>query len=301
MLAASKGEGDLLKTVGLFVVAFLAFGSPLLAQGTVAKTAPAAPDEKVVEGATPDRVAQIDRCGGRKFETTVEIDPVSKRSTKVKLCADPGASDAEWAKTLESSVVQIEQRDMPAAAKEKLIGELRAEIARVAQSRSVAEAAAATIAPANSGRSLIEPAERFETSTLPPLVGAKPVARKSAPAASASSAGAAPQTPMRIALKCFERGQTGNGAPCDYLTRNSILAISAAEGLERGGRLRFNRRGVVRREMNLAAMPAGKSVRIGLPVELCSGIASTKVEIELLGPAAGSAVAERLGPFSLRC
>ncbi len=51
--------------------------------------------------------------------------PVPARPTG---CA--GASDADWVKTLEAAVVQIEQRDMPPEARQKLIDELREEIAK---------------------------------------------------------------------------------------------------------------------------------------------------------------------------
>ena len=85
-----------------------------------------------MEGATADRVARIEQCQGHKFDTMVQIDPVRKRSTRVKLCADPGASDAEWVETLEAAIAQLEQREMPAEAKDKVIAELRQEIAKFA-------------------------------------------------------------------------------------------------------------------------------------------------------------------------
>lgn len=285
----------------LFAATTLLMIAPALAQdgGPVPDTAVSASDpaasEKVVEGATADRVAQIEQCQGHKFSSMVEIDPVKKRSTRVKLCANPGATDADWVKTLEEAIVQIEQRPMPAAAKDKLIVELRSEIAKFAPAaKPVATAQAAPIYLSRDAASLETPTERYETSVLPPLT---PKVAAKANAAVASP----PQPPMRIRVKCLERGQSGAGATCDFFVADTILAVSAVEGLEGGGTLRFRRKGEERGEVRLAPLQAGQSARVKLPTELCKGISSSKVEIELLAPKSTGAVAARLGPFGLRC
>lgn len=286
----------------LFAAATLLMIAPALAQdgAPVADTAvtpasdPALP-EKVVEGATADRVAQIEQCQGHKFDALVQIDPVRKRTTRVKLCANPGSSDADWVKTLEEAVVQIEQRDMPAAAKDKLIGELKSEIAKFAPAaKPVATAQAAPIYLSRDAASLETPAERYETSVLPPLT--PKVATKGSPAIAVT-----PQPPMRIRIKCLERGESGPGSTCDFFVAETILAVSAVEGLEGGGTLRFRRKGEERGEVPLTPLQAGQSVRVKLPTELCKGISSSKVEIEVLAPKSTGAVASRLGPFGLRC
>lgn len=263
--------------------------------------APARP-EKVVEGDTPDRVAQIERCQGHKFETSVEIDAVKRRSTRIKLCANPGSTDADWVKTLESAVVQIEQRAMPPEAKDKLIAELRGEIAKfaaVTKPVAVAPAAPVLLGGDSFARQLSEPPERYQTSVLPPL----PAPRGAATATRATAASAAPpQRPMRISVKCLEQRQLGAVSTCNYfLDGDTILVISAVEGLEDGGIMRFVRRGDPRGEVALAPLAPGKSVRVRLPGELCRGVSSSKVEIELLPRKPGSVVAARLGPYGLRC
>ncbi len=74
----------MLTTKALLLAASMAIAAPLSAQQTAIP--PVAPKtEKVIEGDTPDRVAQIERCQGHKFESRVEIDPVTKRSTRIKL------------------------------------------------------------------------------------------------------------------------------------------------------------------------------------------------------------------------
>jgi len=294
----------LLTIKALLVAASFAIAMPVSAQLVTAPSdPPAEPAEKpeyVVEGATPDRVAQVEQCQGQKFESRVEIDPVKKRSTRIKLCADPGASDAEWVKTLEAAVVQIEQRNMPAEARQKLIGELEREIARYP--------AAPTSAPAVQGAILYEtnpgaaerlagPTERFETSVLPPL----PAPKKASRTAPNSSSSSPPQKPMRIALKCLERGQTGAGGTCDFLESTTLLVVRAVEGLDDGGTLRFRRRGDVGGEVALPRLTAGQSARVKLPAELCRGVANTRAELELMGPKSNGVVAARLGPYYVRC
>ena len=296
---------------GLLLAAILAIGVP--ASGQVLPdlaTGPATPaptDEKIVEGATAARVDQVERCSGHKFDLVVEIDPVRKRSTRVKLCADPGASDADWVKTLEAAIVQIEQRAMPEAAKAKIIGELEGEIAKFAGAAKPAnQTQVATTFVGNLGNvgSLIAPTERYETSTLPPLP--PPLPRKAVSFATTAGGGAmavvsAPLPAMRFRVKCLARGETGAGSTCDFFDRDTILALGAVEGLEKGGTLRFRRQGEARGEVVLAPLADGKVVRVRLPTELCRGVAFAKVELELLPSGAAGRVAARAGPYEMRC
>lgn len=268
-------------------------------EDSTATSETASPPEKVIEGDTPDRVAQVESCQGQKFETRVEIDPVTKRTTRIKLCGNPGASDADWVKTLEAAVVQIEQRDMPPEARQKLIDELREEIAKFAATTSKPAPPAQGLAGFNTdpgaATSPSGVTERFETSVLPPLP-----APKSGRTASAAIS-AQPPSPMRIAMTCLDRGQSGAGGTCGFLDSNTIFAIQAVEGLEAGGKLRFRRRGEIRGDVVLAPLQVGQSIRVKLPAELCRGVTNSKVEIELLNPSSTATVAARLGPYYLRC
>lgn len=286
-------------------IIFAAASGAQQASSDPAKPAAEAPAEleKIVEGDTPDRVAQIERCQGHKFETSVEIDPVKKRSTRIKLCANPGATDADWVKTLEAAVVQIEQRAMPPEARDELIARLNNEIARFASApKPLAEPSAAPSLLGGDAvaRELAGQPERYETSVLPPLPA--PLGVANAKGASTNAVVVPPpQRPMRIGLKCLERGRSGAGSACDYLDRDTILVVSAVEGLENGGLLRFRRRGESRGEVALAPLPGGQSTRIRLPGELCSGILSSKLEIEIYPVKSVGAAAARFGPYRLRC
>ncbi|HEV2044744.1 MAG TPA: hypothetical protein VGR05_08705, partial [Sphingomicrobium sp.] len=268
----------------LLLAASIAIAVPLSAQQAPAPSeAPvetAQTPENTIEGATPDRVAQVESCQGHKFESRIEIDPVKRRSTRIKLCADPGGSDADWVKTLEAAIVQIEQRNMPPVARQQLIGELESEIARFATTKPAPMASGATLYVTDPGAAarLAGPTERYETSVLPPLPAPK-AARAANAAASLPS-----QRPIRVALKCLERGQSGAGGTCDYLESSTTLVVRAVEGLDAGGTLRFRRRGDLRGEVALAPMPAGQLARVKLPGDVCRGVSNTSVEIELLGP-----------------
>ena len=106
---------------------------------------------------------------------------------------------------------------------------------------------------------------------------------------------------MSIRIKCLTRGEGGTGGTCDFFDRDTMLVVSAVQGLEKGGALRFLRRGEARDEIVLSPLAVGQSVRVRLPAELCRGISYSKVEIELLAPKSTGAAAARLGPYGLRC
>jgi hypothetical protein len=73
-------------------------------------------------------------CGkGRKFESSSSSgDDKNKNVSKMVICSDPGESDAEWSKTLNRALADIEgNKDMPAPAKAQIIADLRSEIAKL--------------------------------------------------------------------------------------------------------------------------------------------------------------------------
>ena len=88
---------------------------------------------------------------------------------------------------------------------------------------------------------------------------------------------------------------------CDFLRADTILLLKAQEGLEKGARIRFLRRGEPRGEVMVSALQKGQATKVRLPAELCRGVKSTKVEVELLPTDSRGRVAGRLGPYGLRC
>ena len=84
-----------------------------------------------------------DSCSGHKFETTVVTGP--GRGSKVKICGEPGQTDAQWIVTLQDSIRKAEaDPDMAPHVKEQLVAALRTEIASVT---AASDLAAANVVP----------------------------------------------------------------------------------------------------------------------------------------------------------
>jgi hypothetical protein len=243
--------------------------------------------QKPAAAPPPETKALVESCSAHKFETTVEVNADGKvHSSKVKLCGKEGQTDADWATTLKDAAKKVAANEaMPPAVKEQIVTALNAEIANI--EAAMAAATAPPVAPA-------PPAARPpEYSTLPPLPTAPAVAtRPSLPVAALAR--------PRLTIECFVPAEMGGGGPCMSLERETLLIVRADQDLGGGTRLRFLRRGDVRGELTLAQMRQGQSLRYNLPSELCSGVVSSKVEIQILGPGASQA-ADTLGPYQLHC
>lgn len=277
----------------------LADGSAV-AQETAISAAAKGPRE--VKGATADRVNLVDTCGGHKFESLVEIDPATHRATRIKLCAKPGSSDGDWVRTLKSAIAQLEQRNMPPLARTKVIAELEAEIARFAKPVASgpiygSSAPALTLGKGMFADKAMEPEVPFETSKLPPIVPLK--ARSGKPGAAGGPI-VPPVKPIRATIRCLERGERGAGGTCDFFDKNSVLMITAIGGLEKGGTIRFLRKGEEHGEVSLAATPTGQARRVPLPADICRGLSYSKVEVLILA-LGETRVGARFGPYGLRC
>lgn len=233
------------------------------------------PAESAVQGDDPEALKLVTDCNARKFETTVdrEVNGV-RQSSKVKLCGKQGQTDAEWAATLKDAAAKIDANDkMPQSAKDQLSAALKAEIAKV-------EAGAAPQAPV---ASVVPPA--------PPLAAPSAVVAKTLPAAPVLKK-------PKLTIRCLSPGEKGGGSSCSVLDRATRLSVLADAELASGASLRFLRRGDVRAQQPLTPMRQGETFRSKLPPELCAGVASTKVEIQVMS---SGQVVETLGPFSLRC
>lgn len=235
------------------------------------------PAESTVEGDDPEALKLVADCNARKFETVVEREENGeKKSSKVKLCGKQGQTDAEWVATLKDAAAKIEANPkMPQSAKDQLSSALKTEIAKVEAGAAAPAAAAAIVEP---------PA---------PQPDPRPVA-----VATKSPAVAPVLKKPRLTIRCLAPGEKSGGGSCSMLDRATRLSIVADGDLSSGTSLRFLRRGDARAELALAPMRQGETYRTKLPPELCAGVASTKVEIQVLG---SGKVADTLGPYSLRC
>jgi len=233
------------------------------------------PAESTVQGNDPEALKVITDCNARKFETVVDREENGERkSSKVKLCGKQGQTDAEWAATLKDAAAKIEANDkMPQTAKDQLSAALKAEIAKVE---------AGVVAP--------------------PVAAVEPPAPKPTPPPAAVAAKVPASAPAlkrpKLTIRCLAPGEKGVGSSCSTLDRATRLSIAADADLASGTSLRFLRRGDERAQLALAPMRQGETYRSKLPPELCAGVASTKVEIQVMG---SGKVVDTLGPYSLRC
>ena len=242
----------------------------------------------------PETKALVESCSAHKFETTVEMSvDGKKRNSRVKLCGKEGQTDADWASTLKDAVTKIEAEEtMAQAAKDQIIAALNAEISKLEVANAAGSAPPVATAPSA--------APPPESATLPPLPTAPALATNPPLAAPAASPGK-----PSLTIHCSTLDEPGGGGPCISLDRETLLTIRADEELPGGTRLRFLRRGDVRGEVTLAQMRQGQSLRFKLPPKLCVGVASSKVEIQILGRAASGSganqILDSLGPYRLRC
>ena len=251
-----------------------------LAAGAVAPVlAQEQPVESTVEGNDPEALKLVTDCDARKFETVVEREENGeKRSSKVKLCGKKGQTDAEWIATLKDAAAKIEANPkMPQAAKDQLTAALKAEIAKV-ESGAAASPATAVV---------VEPPAPAPAASPPPAV-----------AAAKAPTTAKVLKPPRLTIRCLAPGEKGGGSSCSTLDRATLLSVQADGDLSGGTSLRFLRRGDAKAQLALAPMRQGEVFRSKLPPELCAGVASSKVEIQVMG---SGQVVNTLGPYSLRC
>ena len=276
----------------IFAATALASANSFAQEQTAAPT-----DSATSESPSPEMKALVESCTAHKFETTVErIVDGKKRGSKVKLCGKEGQTDADWVNTLKDAARKIETNEtMAQASKDQIITALNSEISKIEAEIEAASATASAL-PVAAEPAVASP----EYASLPSRSTAPAVATNSPPAKPAP----APRKP-RLNIQCSTPGEVGGGGPCIYLERQTLLTIRADEDLASGIRLRFLRRGDGRGELSLAQMRQGQSSRFRLPTELCAGVSSGKVEIQILGPGASGTgvnhIADTLGPYQLRC
>ena len=232
-----------------------------VAVGGLAAAPGMAQDKPAGEGAQADPVAAaiIADCSARKFETSIEVVADGKpRKSRVRLCGKQGQTDAEWTNTLKDAVNKVGANE---------------NMPRAAKDQLIA-------------------ALNAEIARLGPIGASAPA--PSAVAAPAPKTAAKP----RLTIKCLAPGDKGAGSNCLSLNRTTTLSIRADEAVAGNVGLRFLRRGDVRGAINLAQMRPGQLVRSRLPAELCAGVASSQVQIQVV---ASNQVAETLGPYKLTC
>jgi hypothetical protein len=295
-----------------------------------------APLESPAKSGSPKLQNLIQNCDAHKFETTVVSSVDGKpHDSKVKLCGNEGQSDADWIATLRDAIGKLSANtDMPAAMRNQIITAIQAEIARL--SGQVADLSpGGTLPPGRSTNLRGSQSLSNDYSVLPPLTGPTappphlltpssgstegnaisagaaspadvPEPKASAlidnsPAATPAAAPPPPKVAVaakpNLAFQCIDSDFPGGG-PCVTLSRDTILSVKAGEPLPDEVGLRFIRRGEPRAEVSLGSMTKGQSVRLQIPNEVCSGVVSSEINIEVTR---SGQVVDRLGPYLLHC
>lgn len=246
--------------------------------------------------------AMLAKCGARRFQTSaLRVVEGRKRQTRITLCAADGESEAEWITKLEQSAKSVETLNLPNGAKAKLIGELRAEIARVKALRPVTPA---------------EPVQTIRTALPPPLLPVQtrptrslaqdyaalpPLPPPLSPTriVAASPAVASPGLTIRCAIPSEGQGE----GVCDSLMSHTVVSVRAGAPLAGDWTMRFMRKDRPRGDISLAGLRGARSMRVKLPAQVCSGVVRSEVTIQILANAAAGLgqVAQSFGPMSLRC
>lgn len=260
----------------------------------------------------------IQSCDAHKFETLVDmVVDGQPHQSKVKLCGKSGQSDAQWIATLKDAAAKLKANDeMAAAAREQIITAINGEIARIELAQTPARMPA-PVTEQESAASLPPPRPRpqaqspvsEEYAALPPLPAAPPppphllgpggmAAALGMTGSKVSSLPLAEGPPPKLSFACYSPGDVGDDAPCAEFQRETMVTVSAGENIARGVILRFERNGEQRADVDLPALTRGKSMRVSLPREVCSGFTDGKLDLQLVR---NGELLKTDGPYPLRC
>ena len=240
-------------------------------------------------------------CEGETF--VFEAGPVG-HVAKVTLCSKKDPTADELVRMFESAASTLSQNSRMAAEKrDDLVAQIRAKASEVRGGHSASATASLGLPAPNASLTPLRPPtpnERApEYAVLPPLPAPKP-----AVAASAAASTSLTLSKPELKIQCFNIADLAGPGPCESLERETIVKVLAADAVPAGTTLRFMRRGDLRAEIDLAQVMRGKSTQFVLPRRVCSGVAESKVEIQIVRRAKASdagQVVDSMGPYSLRC
>jgi hypothetical protein len=254
--------------------------------------------------------------GGQRFVFKSGEEP---HLTRITLCGPKGATSNDLVKMFDSAVTALSRNTKLAAEKRMdLIAQIRSKAEEYRPAGSAPPPAPAiAVAPVNTGIAspkTMGPIERPpEYASLPPLPPPLPMATATVGASIGGPAvtATAPKSPPvprlsapRLAIECVNLQDFGGASDCSMLDRETQLVVRADEAVPALTSLRFVRRGDARAEIELAQLSRGKSIQFALPDEVCSGVSSSRVEIQVVrraGSNSAGQVVDSLGPYLLHC
>jgi hypothetical protein len=296
------------RIAALCATTLLAVAVPVAAQDQVLPADPAAAGS--LGDSTDPRSAPQDfdlarkkvlECEGEQF---VFAWGAGARPTKVTLCSEKNATPEKIVEMLDDAATKLEQTEGLAEDRRvAIVQQIRSKIAELQGNSSAAVTPepedplrAARSGPAAVAVQPSRPAPRPSPSpaTVAPLAQ-KPLSGPALPVLASKP---------RLTIGCSTGLRSGDAGQCVTIERNTLITVQANEALPSGAAsLVFLRRGTPRGEVALAQMQKGSSYSLRLPRELCSGIMSSRVEIQLLSRNGGESaeLIETLGPYPLRC
>ncbi len=263
-------------------------------------------------------MAEAPTCdsGGQRFVFKSGEQP---HLTRITLCGPKDATSTDLVKMFDSAVTALSRNSKLAPEKRlDLIAQIRAKAEEFRPAGSAAPPSPTlVVAPAiNSAAPSKEtgPIERPpEYASLPPLppplpVGTSTVAASTGSSAVMASGPARPSVPRlsapRLAIECVNLQDLGGAGDCSMIDRETQVVVRAQDAVPAQTALRFVRRGDTRAEVELAQLSRGKSMQFALPGEVCSGVSSSRVEIQVVrraGTNSASQVVDTVGPYLLHC
>jgi hypothetical protein len=256
-------------------------------------------------------------CDAHKFETVVDTvvgttGDGQPHKSRVKLCGVEGQSDADWIGTLRDAIRKLEgNKDMAPATRDQIVAAINAEIGRlsivgppISSKRQAQEQSAPPLSrdyaalpplptqpepsvPANAA----EVAVAKDFAALPPLPAPTPAVPAAAPIAA---------RPLRLTIECEAQSDIAGSGPCAGFERETIVTIRPAEDIPAGTLLQFVRNGEAKGDIALDGLSKGRTLRSGLPRDVCSGFGAGRLELRIVR-AVDARVLQSEGPYALRC
>lgn len=252
--------------------------------------------------------AALANCGSRRFETAaVGLIDGKMRRTRLNLCAADEDSDEEWIGTLERAATSVEsQAALPDNVKQKLLTDLRGEIARL-KGPVVVVPVTADITP-RARPSGDAPKSDFQVSPLPDF----PVPPRPSPAlgsgsasaaAGASGAAASLSSGPWVMIRCRAPGDPVEGTDCARMLTDTMLLVTALQDIPAQSALRFSRDGAQAEHLLAGGLRRGQRLQLKLPKRICARVFRTDFEVDVLvrGTSGGITAADHHGPFQTRC
>lgn len=262
----------------------LFLAAPALAQDEPSTTlidAPSVLGEPKPDDAAAEVARNITRCEGQSF---VFAWGAGANPTKVTLCSDKGASHEQVVRMLDDAATKLEQTtSLPDDRRIALVQQVRGKIAELEKAQAMKAA------------QVPEPAISSPlAATVPPMP--RPLASLPRTVTPASSPLLLPKP--RLGFECYTPGDIGVGGPCVTMNRDTRLTIKAGELIQPATSLRFLRSRELRAEIQIGPMRKGQSKRIVVPRDVCGGVVTTEIEIQV---ARGTHVVDTRGPYLMRC